>query len=81
VRDSKSVAATSPNGGSGGAAFSFQSYGKTLMSSSMEERLLGDESINSQLQGDDEPVAIVPDNLVKLFKWPRCAPARFRKAL
>ena len=78
MRDSKSATAPSPNGG-GGGVISFQSYGNTLMSSSVEEQLLGDESINSPQSGGDEPVAIVPDNLVKLFKWPRCACTRTRR--
>jgi hypothetical protein len=78
MRDSKSVAPSSPNAAGDGSSFSFQNYSRTLMSSDMEECLLAgsDASINSDQSGAHGSVAIAPDCIVKLFKWPRFPPAR-----
>jgi hypothetical protein len=88
MRDSQSVAATGSTAAN--ADYSFQNFGKALMSSDLGESLLGDapcrshdSSIADHASINAEPdctlseqlVAIVPKFILKFFKLPRCSPA------
>jgi hypothetical protein len=79
MRDAKAVA---PSGSAGAAAeYSFQNYGRTLMSSDLDESLLGgsptrsDHSINSEACSAEAAVVVVPEFIIKFFKWSRSTPA------
>lgn len=79
MRDAKAV---SPSGQAGATAeYSFQNYGRTLMSSDLDESLLGDsptrsdQSINSEPCSAEATVVVVPKFIFKFFKWSRSCPA------
>ncbi len=77
-RDAVSVAPTSPS--KGGAAYSFQNFGNTMLSPDLGESLLGDtgKSINSEQPCVEGVVSVVPDFILKRFKLPRFFLAAFR---
>jgi hypothetical protein len=74
-RDSQSVAPSRE--GVASAGVSFQTYGTSLMSSDLDESLLGDkvlrsdESINSEASFTEETVVVVPNFILKIVKWSR----------
>ena len=74
-RDSQSVAPSRQ--GAPSAAVSFQTYGTSLMSSDLDESLLGDkvirsdESLNSEALFTEETVVVVPNFILKIVKWSR----------